>query len=183
MSEKPAYKLPLRLRGPQSRTTLGAIAACALPIGYGLMTLLEQMQRSRGFAEAVKHYTTTEDATIFETPILIIFLIGTVCVALLSLRAVRRRGRLFLPGLFGTAISRAAYVQFAFMIGQFAIIVFVVGDTGNFLHDIAVFFFFGLLMHLGLFALVTTPLAMLCAYIFRMVAMTRKPEHLTSTFD
>ena len=180
---KSAPKLPLRLRGPQSRTILGVAAACALPFGYGLLMFLELFQSSPSITMMIHYYSTTENALLFELPPLLIFLFGTICVGLLSLRAVKRRGRVSLPGLFGIAIVRTGLVQFIFLIGQ-TVVIAAHGSSGSGpLQEFGFIFSIGGLIHLALFALVATPLSILCASIFRAVALTRDPDNTLSAFD
>jgi len=113
----------------------------------------------------------------FDIPLIGIFMFGSVLVALLSLRSLVLIKDIEIIDLNLIALRNTGLVHALVAIIQ-------IGMMGWFdFPSIVMLLLFGGLIHLGLFGLVAAPLSLLCAYIFRMIALTRAPVHLISTFD
>lgn len=169
----------LRFRGSGSLyIIIGTLAACALPISIGVMFLLNSLEGFSSIELWIDHLRgPNSDAMIFDIPVIGIFTLGTICVALLSTRSIAAIKHLQMQDVILVTLRNAGLVH-----GITALSQIVIMGSSNFA-DIALLFFFGGFIHLGMFAVIAAPLSLVCAYIFRMIALTQKPAHLTSTFD
>ena len=177
--------MPLRLKTPtQSKLRLGIIAACILPWSTALIFFLFTVHDSgslNALAEQIKR-----DPIIFWAimlPLFGVFTLGAFLVAFISARSVKRRSHIRMLALLWTGLRTALFIHGLTAIFQMVALLagtyFEGRDIGFMLRDMPEFF----QIHLMLAIFGTTPLALLCTYIFRMVALTRKPDQVTVAFE
>ena len=177
--------MPLRLKTPvQRKLRHGIIAACILPWSAALIFFLFLVHDSgslNALAEQIKR-----DPIIFWVimlPLFGVFTLGAFLVAFISARSVMRRSHIRMLALLWTGLRTALFIHgitalfqmAAFLSGSYL----ERGEFGFMLRDLSEFF----QIHLTLALFATTPLALLCTYIFRMVALTRKPDQVTAAFE
>lgn len=178
-------KLPLRLRNPYGTSLrLGLAASCLLPLLI-LSVLFWLLVEDSGSLKTLID-NLTRDAEIFViliAPVILVFTVGTLLTAAIAARSAINRPSLRIMRLLWTGVRTAWIVHgFAIVFQMLAILYYsrqIGADYDIRSREILEFF----QLHFFLMLLVTTPLALICTYIFRMVAMTRKSAPLTETFD
>ncbi len=177
--------MPLRLRTPETtKLRMGIFAACALPwlvAAVLLWFLVDDAGSISALMEQIK-----KDQAIFWAivlPLFGVFTVGAYLVAYLSARSVIRRSHIRMLRLLWTGLRTALAIHALTAIYQMVAIIIGMGADGvtarAVLRDMPEF----VQIHLMLALFATMPLALICTYIFRMVALTRKPDQLTSAFD
>ncbi len=177
--------MPLRLRAPETtKLRLGIVAACALPWCAAILMFWMLLADVRSFSALIEIIKEDQEIIwILFLPVFGVFTVGAYVVAFISARSVTRRSHIRMLSLLWTGLRTALAIHgLTAMFQMFAIMTspHLGGmSLGAFSSEAPVF----IQIHLMLALFATTPLALICTYIFRMVALTRKPAHLTSTFD
>jgi len=178
-------KLPLRIRAPE-KTWLrrGVVAACLIPFSglFGLIALfIYEMGSLRSLWNSVGN--EPEFLWLILMPVVLVFSVGTVLTALLAARSVRSQPNIRILRLLWTGLRTAWLIHIFTAFAQFfGLVTFNMTPNTSLTmrpQDFAEF----AQIHLVLLIAATMPLALICTYIFRMVALTRKPDQLTSAFD
>ena len=178
-------KLPLRIRAPENTwLRSGVIAACLIPFS-GLFALIALLIYETGSLRNLWSNVNGEPEFLWLLfmPVVFVFSFGTVLTALIAARSVRSRPNIRLVRLLWTGLRTAWLIHIFTALAQFfgLVTVNMGGRTSMSMrpNDFAEF----AQIHLVLLVVATMPLALICTYIFRMVALTRKPDQLTAAFD
>lgn len=177
--------MPLRLRAPETtKLRLGILAACALP-WLGAVIFFWFLVEDAGSIFALMEQIRKDPAIFWVVflPLFGVFTVGAFLVAYLSARSVMRRSHIRMLRLLWTGLRTALAIHGLTAIYQMIALVISMGTDDmslrTMLRDMPEF----VQIHLMLALFATTPLALMCTYIFRMVSLTRKPAQFTSTFD